>query len=172
MVVFITGNDNKYGEAKQHIPGLERRALDLKELQSTDLADILKHKLSQAMREIDGPCFVEDTSLNIDALGGLPGPFVKWFLKAMGPEGIAKLSDGSDALAVCGIAYYDGENEHVFFGETKGRIVAPRGVTGFGWDTIFAPEGREKTFAEMGVEQKQRISHRARALAKLAEHLQ
>ena len=118
---------------------------------------------------------VEDTSLCFTALGGLPGVYIKWFLKSLGPDGLPRLiSDWEDksAAAVCMFGFTVGEGEEVkiFEGRTLGSIVSPpRGKRDFGWDPVFQPEGFDKTYAEMESETKNSISHRARALDKLKQ---
>ena len=93
---------------------------------------------------------VEDTSLCFNALGGMPGPYVKWFLDEMGSAGLYKLLDGHEdktAVAVCnvGFACGPGADPIVFCGQTHGTIVAPReGEKVFGWDNIFRPQGFDK----------------------------
>lgn len=63
-----------------------------------------------------------------------------------------------------------GSEEHVFYGEISGKIIRERrGSSGFGYDSVFVPEGYEETFAEMGEEEKNKISHRARAVKKLSD---
>ncbi|HJG89598.1 non-canonical purine NTP pyrophosphatase, partial [Barnesiella viscericola] len=62
--------------------------------------------------------------------------------------------------------------EHVFYGEIAGHIISERrGTSGFGYDSVFVPEGYEETFAQMGEEEKNKISHRAKAVKKLSEFL-
>ena len=122
-------------------------------------------------------CRVEDTSLGFDALKGLPGPYIKWFLEKIGHEGLnailAAYPDNKRATAQCIFAF--APNEHteplVFIGQTLGQIVPPRGPNNFGWDPIFQPEGYEQTYAEMEKEVKNGISHRYRAVTKLREYL-
>lgn len=143
--------------------------LDLPELQGTP-SDIARAKAAAAAEAVNGPALVEDTSLCFEALGGLPGPYVKWFLKAVGPDGLHRLLTGFDdktAFAVCIFAYCagPGAKPRLFEGRTKGTIVPPRGPTDFGWDPVFQPdEGGGKTYAEMEKKDKNAISHRYRAL--------
>lgn len=110
---------------------------------------------------------VEETGLELAALNGFPGPLIKWMLAAVGPEGIARtaiaLADVR-AVARCALLYFDGNREIVGTGETTGELVLPaRGDRGFGWDPVFQPHGRDRTYAEMRPEEKDGISHRARA---------
>ena len=84
---------------------------------------------------------VEDTCLCFHALGGLPGPYIKWFLEAVGPSGLHRMLAGFEdktAHALCMFGYSDGEEEPIVFeGRTEGTIVEPRGPTDFGWDPCF-----------------------------------
>jgi len=76
------------------------------------------------------------------------------------------------ATATCVVAYYDGANLISGRGEVAGSIAAdPRGAGGFGWDSVFVPEGGSRTFAEMSGEEKDRVSHRRRAWESLAAKL-
>ena len=120
---------------------------------------------------------VEDTCLCFTALGGLPGPYIKWFLKELGPDGLPRLlADFEDksAAALCMFGYCEGEGQEVklFEGRTPGKIVSPpRGSRDFGWDPVFQPEGFEQTYAELEADVKNGISHRGRAMEKLMAFL-
>ena len=118
---------------------------------------------------------IEDTCLCFNALGGMPGPYIKWFLSALGPDGLPRLlADFEDksANAVCMFGYADSlENVNVFEGKTAGQIVCPKGPRDFGWDPIFQPDGYSQTYAEMDKNEKNKISHRFRALEKLKCYL-
>jgi non-canonical purine NTP pyrophosphatase (RdgB/HAM1 family) len=142
-------------------------ALDLPEIQSLDLLEVLHHKGEAARREVGGPVVVEETGLELPALGGFPGPLVKWMLQAIGPDGIARvaLAEGdTTATARCALLYLDGEREVVAQGTTTGDLVLPgRGDHGFGWDPVFQPQGSERTYGEMTAEEKDVISHRGSA---------
>ena len=118
---------------------------------------------------------IEDTCLCFNALGGMPGPYIKWFLSALGPDGLPRLlADFEDktADALCMFGYAESlESIEVFEGRTAGRIVTPRGPRDFGWDPIFQPEGFSQTYAEMEKSEKNKISHRFHALEKLKAYL-
>ena len=140
------------------------------------MTDAMSNKVMLAARQIDGPTLVEDTSLCYNALEGLPGPYVKWFLDKLGHEGLNKMLAGYDdksAYAQCVFAYVDGPNGEpkVFVGTTDGKIVPARGPTDFGWDPVFQPDGFEETYAEMDKAVKNSISHRYRALDKFREFI-
>ncbi|KAJ7370896.1 hypothetical protein OS493_028967 [Desmophyllum pertusum] len=128
------------------------------------------------LKEVAGPVIVEDTCLCFSALGDLPGPYVKWFLKKLGPEGLYRLLTGwedKSAYALCTFAYSTGKLEDpimLFRGKTMGKIVEPRGPRNFGWDPCFQPDGFDQTYAEMPSEIKNSISHRGKALKALKEY--
>ena len=120
---------------------------------------------------------IEDTALCFDAMGELPGPYIKWFLESIGPAGLCRMLDGfpsRTARAICTLVLIDSDEQvHVFQGITPGRIAqVPQGEHLFGWDPIFIPSEGQLSYAQMTVEEKNRISHRSRALAQLREYLE
>lgn len=105
----------------------------------------------------------------------LSGPYIKWFLDKLEPEGLHKLLAGwedKSAEAVCTVTYVEDCNSEpiVFQGRTEGDIVYPRGPRDFGWDPVFQPKGYSVTYAEMPKDEKNTISHRYRALAKMQDY--
>ena len=172
---FVSTNSDKVREFKEllQIP-IRNIELDLDELQTTNMNELLDHKVRQAYDKVDAPVIVEDTSLVFNAWNGLPGPMIKWFMKEMGVKRLVKaLSsfDDKSARAVCGVGYTDGETIRQFKGMIEGKIVTPRGNFGFGWDCIFQPEGSSLTYGEMNSEQKNKISARHKALEKFGHFL-
>ncbi|SFE28510.1 non-canonical purine NTP diphosphatase [Thermophagus xiamenensis] len=123
-------------------------------------------------------CFADDTGLEIDALNGAPGVYSARFA---GPEKdsikniekvLSELKNKTNRKARFRtvIALILDQKEMLFEGYVDGTILdAPRGDGGFGYDSIFMPEGYDLSFAEMPLSQKNKISHRAMALQKLAE---
>jgi len=172
---FITGNKNKFSELNAIIPEIEQLDLDLEEIQETDAKNIIEAKLRKALKKRKGDFIIEDTSLYLDCLNGLPGPLIKWFMQKIGNEGIWKIAENygnTKAEAKTIIGYAKNEKDiHFFEGSIKGEIVKPSGETTFGWDPIFKPEGHSKTFQEMSKEEKNNISMRRIAAEKLKEHL-
>ena len=180
-VTFVTSNARKLAEARAILGAtpaltLTSRALDLPELQG-EPEDVARAKARRAAVVLGGPALVEDTSLCYDALGGLPGVYVKWFLEKTGPEGLVDALaayDDKSAEALCVLAYATGpedESPRTFVGRTRGRIVRPRGSRDFGWDCVFEPEGRAETYAEMDAATKNSISHRYRAFELFRAHV-
>jgi len=175
MLYFITSNKNKFAEVKAILGDVERLDIDVPEIQDIDAKNIIRAKLLEALNHADGECIVEDTSLHFSCLNGLPGPLIKWFMKTIGGNGIAHLAEtlgDNRAEAKTIIGYAKNRDEVEFFeGTISGTIVAPTGVSGFGWDPIFQPDGHDKTFAEMTAEEKSGISMRKIAVEKLREFL-
>jgi len=172
---FITGSKHKFLEIKSVINDIEELKLDLPEIQDSDAHKIIEAKLREARTHAKGSFMIEDTSLYFDALNGLPGPLIKWFLKAIGNEGLYKITQAfrnekAEARTIIGYANEAGEVEY-FEGSLEGEIVAPRGSTNFGWDPIFQPKGSKKTFAEMSMEEKNSFSMRTIAAEKLLGYL-
>ncbi|KAL3489462.1 inosine triphosphate pyrophosphatase-like protein [Aspergillus germanicus] len=173
---FITGNRNKLAEVRAILGSVitvENEAVDVPEIQGT-IEEIAKEKCRHAAQVVGGPVLTEDTALEFHALKGLPGPYIKHFLDALGHEGLNKMLDSfetRDADAVCTFAFSQGPGSEpiIFQGRTEGTIVRPRGPTSFGWDPIFEYKG--KTYAEMTKDEKNKISHRSRALTKLQQWL-
>jgi len=142
--------------------------IDLPELQG-DPEDIAIEKCKIAANIVGGAVLTEDTSLCFNALSGLPGVYIKWFLEKCGHDGLNDMLSGfvdKTAYAQTIVAYcpYPGGKVQTFTGKTDGKIVRPRGSLDFGWDPIFEPlEGGGKTYAEMAKHEKDSISHRSRA---------
>ncbi|KAK7205036.1 inosine triphosphate pyrophosphatase-like protein [Myxozyma melibiosi] len=177
-ITFVTGNANKLKEVQaimsDSVP-LTNKSLDLDELQGTIL-EVAEKKCKEAASIVEGPVLVEDTALSFTAYGGLPGPYIKWFMEKVGHEGINNMLaayDDKSAQAICTFAFTEGPGQEVkiFQGVQDGTIVPARGPVGFGWDPCFLPNGYDQTYAEMPKALKNTISHRFKALMLLKEFL-
>ena len=132
-------------------------------------------------------CFADDSGLQVEALGGEPGVYSARYAVKNGRQVTAGNKDDANmdvlleklagdenrkaCFRTCIALVYEGET-HFFDGVVEGHIITEkRGDGGFGYDPLFVPDGYEKTFAEMGNEVKNNISHRAKAVEKLAEFL-
>ncbi len=169
-LTIVTSNAHKAAEVAAFFSGdveVTHVALDLPEHRSDDVGEIAREKAQYAYEQLKTPLMVDDTGLFIDALKGFPGPYAAFVLNTLGNAGILKLMDGvpdRSARFTTAIAFADGAGGvHVFKGTIEGQIThATQGGDGFGYDPIFAVG--EKTLAELSLEVKSRISHRARAL--------
>ena len=183
VVFFATGNVHKFQEARSILAsyGITLGMLKLKgdEIQSESLREIAQKSVQYAYKRCSLPIFVEDAGLFIDALKGFPGPYAAYVYQTLGNHGVLKLMEGKKnrkAQFQSIIAYCDESNPDgriVFYGESSGVLTNrerfEQNKSGFGFDPIFKPQGSEKTFAEMTVEEKNRCSHRAAAVRKFAE---
>lgn len=175
-LTFITGNASKakYLSDYFHLP-VEHVKLDLHEIQSLDLREVVEDKARRAYEIVKSPVLVEDVSLVFNGLKKLPGPLIKWFLETLGNDGLCRLLDGSSdrsALAEVEYAICDENGVHTFRGSVEGTIAGePRGETNFGWDPIFIPKGHSKTWAEMTGDEKHETSMRKIALKKISAFL-
>lgn len=173
---LVTGNADKLAEAERIVGArIDSVSVDLPEIQSLDVREVLAGKAAEAFARVGRPVVVEETALELDCLGGFPGPFVKWMLASAGPEGIARCAIGMGdprATARCLLLYFDGQRRIEGEGIDPGMLVFPtRGEAGFGWDPVFQPEGSTLTYAELGEAEKDARAHRGLAwrdlLAKL-----
>lgn len=186
-IVFATGNAHKLAEV-QAVLGDDFRlvtaaqagiAEDIPETGST-LEQNASQKSHYLYERLGIDCFADDTGLEVDALGGAPGVHSARYATdghdfAANNRLLLKNMDGlSDRRArfrtVISLIL-DGR-EYMFEGRVEGRIAeAESGQGGFGYDPLFVPEGSNVSFAEMTAEEKNEISHRGRAVRKLAEFL-
>jgi len=186
-LVFATNNPHKLRELRE-ILGEQFELLSLNDIGCTDdipeTGDTLEANAAQKSFYIWDRyhinCFADDTGLEIDALNGEPGVYsaryageakdarenVKKVLRLMNGE-----TNRSARFRTVISLIIDGE-ETQFDGVVEGEILPEtRGEAGFGYDPIFLPEGKEKAFAEMDADEKNEISHRGRAVAKLVDYL-
>lgn len=189
-LVFATNNAHKLSEIR-HILGDTLEVVSLADIGCHDdipeTADTLEGNALLKARYVHEryalPCFADDTGLEVEALGGGPGVHTARYAypDRHDPEAntrklLAELADKDNRRARfrTAIAYIDeASTEHLFEGIVNGSIAeAERGTEGFGYDPVFCPEeGGGKTFAELGVDVKNRISHRARAVAQFAKYV-
>ena len=187
VINFVSGNKNKLRELKdlfnQNLTDIEIEQLDidLPELQGLP-EDIVRGKLKLALQKaknLEGPVLVEDTSLCFNAYGGLPGPYIKYFLKAIKQEGLYKMAyafkdHSAYAQSIFGLQKNEQTEPLLFIGKTDGEIVFPRGTKNFGlsgWDPCFKPKCSKKTYGEMEEDEKNLISHRGKSTKALIKYL-
>jgi non-canonical purine NTP pyrophosphatase (RdgB/HAM1 family) len=156
-ITFITGNQNKADYLSKYLGfPVNHRKVNLDEIQSLDLRTVVEHKLLQAFDEIKRPVLVEDVALEFEALGRLPGTFIKFYVEEVPFDTICRTLDGLSrkATAKSIYGYYDGKSMEFFEGGLEGVIADhPRGENGWGWDKIFIPDGYTQTRAELSEEE-------------------
>ena len=189
-IVFATNNSHKLEEIRQ-ILGKSIEVLSLADINChediPETAPTIEGNAMMKARYVydkyDTPCFADDTGLEVEALNGAPGVHTARYAypdrhdpEANTAKLLQKLKEKDNRKArfrtVIALIEEDG-TEHLFEGRVEGEIATEkRGEKGFGYDPVFIPEEGNETFAEMGVEKKNQISHRARAVQKLCAYLQ
>lgn len=187
-LVFATNNTHKLEEIRA-ILGDQVEVLSLKDIHCEadipETADTLEGnaalKAEYVYRNYGLDCFADDTGLEVEALNGAPGIYSARYAGGEGHDSEANMKkllhemEGQDnrrAQFRTAICLIEGGKEHLFEGVVRGEIIRyRRGTSGFGYDPVFVPEGYTETFAEMGNEEKNKISHRARAVQKLCAYL-
>ena len=188
-IVFATNNQHKLSEIRQ-ILGDRIEVLSLKDINcdvdipetGTTLETNALQKAKYIYDHYQMDVFSDDSGLEVDALGGAPGVYSARYAGGEGHDSEANMAkllhelgenNNRRARFRTVIALIMQGQTHEFEGIVNGEITRERrGGEGFGYDPIFQPEGYEQTFAELGVEIKNQISHRARATKKLVEFLQ
>lgn len=176
-LTLVTGNPHKLEEFKEILPELavDSVELDLDEIQSLSLEEIAEQKAYSAYEKIQKPVVVEDVGFFLEHWGGLPGPFIKYFEKQYPKHSLVRLLgdvENRRGYAKAVIGYYDGEDYIKAEGIVHGTITKEmREGEGFGFDYQFIPEGHDKTFSEMGLQEKAKVSHRRLAIEDLKQKL-
>jgi len=180
-LVFISGNQGKISELSSILSPINviSKDIDLPEIQTTEVEEVVKDKVMTAWKEVKSPLFVEDTGLYITSspMNGFPGALIKFYYKKLGVKGISKINGGNSAYAESVIGYHDGNSVHMFKGTVKGTIAAvpQEGPHGFGWDAIFIPDENNPqrlSFAQMPAEMKNAVSMRRKAAEAFRAYLE
>jgi inosine triphosphate pyrophosphatase len=150
--------------------------VDLPEIQEVNTEGIAKEKALLGAQLAGGACLVEDTSLQFHSLGGMPGPYIKWFQERLKSEGLYKILtayEDKSATAVCTLAFCPAPHDDpvLFTGQVHGTIIEPQPGGGFGWDSIFVPDDEERPFSQLSTEEKNTLSHRGKAVRQWAKWL-
>jgi XTP/dITP diphosphohydrolase len=186
-LVFASNNAHKIKEIEQILPD-SINVLSLKnvgcEEDIPETADTIEGnailKAEYVARCYNYPAFADDTGLEVDALGGAPGVYSARYAgdhkdADANMDKLLKALDGKTnrkARFKTVIALQYKSKIHTFTGIVEGEIITEkRGTRGFGYDPVFVPEGSDRTFAEMSMEEKAKISHRGRAVEKLIAFL-
>lgn len=186
-LVFATNNQNKVNEIRMvvgdlfNIVTLKDAGIDIDIPEPHNTLQANATEKSQTIFKLTGDdCFSEDTGLEVFALGGEPGVKSARYagedrdFQANIDKLIQKLDGVTDRSAQFRtvVSLILAGKEYFFEGVCKGKIIADqKGLEGFGYDPVFVPDGSDKTFAEMTMEEKNQFSHRKKAVAKLLQFL-
>jgi XTP/dITP diphosphohydrolase len=180
-VYFATQNKGKFREATRIAESfqidLRHLNTEKREIQASKLSEIACHAALQAARSTNRRVVADDSGFFVKALNGFPGPYSSYVFDTIGLEGILKLLKAArnrEAYFKAAVAYCTpGHLPVCFSGVVRGLVTERRrGTRGFGYDPIFVPLGSAgKTFAEMGIDEKNMYSHRARAFTAFCKWL-
>ena len=187
QLVFATNNAHKLSEVRQRLNGIAE-VLSLSDIGCHDdieeTADTLEGnallKAEWVACHYGCDCFADDTGLEVDALGGLPGVRSARYAGDAHDDNANKRKllhdmkgiDNRQAQFRTVVVLMENGIQRRFEGIVRGQIITEeRGTEGFGYDPLFVPDGFTQTFAEMGAEAKNTVSHRARAIEKLVSYL-
>lgn len=185
-LIFASKNQHKVDEISALLP----QGISIKSLNDLDIDDIPETgktlqenaliKARYVYKHSGKNCFADDTGLEVESLGGAPGVYSARYAgeEKSSEKNMLKLIDelknynNKTARFRTVIALIFNDKEYLFDGEIKGQIIdTKRGNVGFGYDPIFVPDGYSETFAELSIEEKNKISHRAMAVEKLLKFL-
>ena len=184
-IVFATNNAHKLEEVAAML-GETYEVLSLREIGcEADIPETAETFAGNAMQKAryvkehyGYDCFADDSGLEVDALDGAPGIYSARYSGGGSEANMDKLLHNLTGKSDRGaqfrtvIALLIGEETQLFEGIVRGSIIEERrGEAGFGYDPIFVPDGYEQTFAQLGNEVKNRISHRAKAVEQLVRYL-
>jgi len=187
QLVFASNNQNKIKEIQQLVPSTIQ-ILSLEDIGCTvdipETADTIegnaKLKANYVTEHYGYPCFADDSGLEIDILNGEPGVYSARYAGSHRNDQdnmdlvLTKLKNENNRKAnfKTVIALNINGRQHLFTGIIKGQIInEKKGTNGFGYDPIFVAEGYIETFAELSMEEKSAVSHRAKAVKQLIEFL-
>jgi inosine triphosphate pyrophosphatase len=187
-IAYVTSNRTKFDEATHILYSSEEdkqlyhvhhTSLPLDEIQGTP-QEIAFHKAKEAQNKLGCAVIIDDISVSFPALQGLPGPYIKSFLEALGEEGLYTLIShypDHTCYATCTIGFLEDATQTPLLFEytVKGQVVPPRGnLTRHGkvsWNSIVIPEGSTRTFAEMTLQEVSTFSPRGKAVEKFKEYM-
>jgi XTP/dITP diphosphohydrolase len=187
-ICFATNNQHKLDEVRKQLAGTEFHIVSLKEIGCLDelpeTQDTLEgnswQKADFVFRKFGTACFADDTGLEVEALNGAPGVHSAYY------GGEQRSSDANIRLLLNNlhsqknraaqfrtvITFIEPAGIHTFEGIVRGTILTEKkGTEGFGYDPVFQPEGHNRSFAEMSMDEKNNLSHRGRAVAKFISFL-
>jgi XTP/dITP diphosphohydrolase len=176
---FITSNKGKVKEAKEKFLDMKiniiQRNLGYPEIQADTLEEVALFGAEYVKKKFNHTFILEDAGLFIDTLNGFPGVYSAYVYYKIGCSGVLRLlkdlNENRDAVFKSIYVYCEANKKPILFeGKCYGRISNKElGKSGFGFDPIFIPKGKSKTFAQMKTEEKNQLSHRGISIEKLKD---
>lgn len=174
ILYFASSNDNKFQEIKNLISkennfDLEFSRININEIQSESILEVAEDKVRKAYDIIKNPVIIEDDGLFITELNGFPGVYSSFVFKSIGNLGILKLlkdNKNRESKFVSVFSFFDGKFIKSFIGENIGSISLEIIPGGWGFDPIFKPANERRTYSQLEIQEKIKISHRTKALKK------
>ena len=175
----ITSNPGKVAEFQKSFADMgiemEHVRIPYDEIQTGELEEVVKKGMEELRSKGLRDFIIDDSGMFVNALKGFPGVYSAYVQKTVGNAGVLRLMEGVEdrsAVFKCCIGCDIGGRTIIVTGTCDGVILdAPRGDGGFGYDPIFSPDGK-RSFAEIGIEEKNRMSHRGNAIELLRRELQ
>jgi XTP/dITP diphosphohydrolase len=176
-IVLVTQNEHKIEELtplfEEFDVPFETTDILKFEIRSNSVGNVSLEAAIRAFKVLQRPVVVDDTGLYIEHLNDFPGAYAGYVLETIGLEGIIRLMVGAedrDARFDTGVGFANGRVSRYFMGTMFGEIAeSPSGTDGFGYDPIFIPDGESRTYAELSLDEKVKISHRSQAFRKFLE---
>lgn len=180
-IFFVSGNKDKIREARYILArfGIEvkGRIVRFKELEHSDLEEVVTDKAKQIGRIIKEPFIVDDAGIFFEAYPNFPGTFTKYIFNSLEYAGILKLLKDKNRKAYFKtvVAYRENSSRILLFEGVCRGVISPRAKGPFGhfspFNRLFIPLGCKRTFSQMGLAEQATMSHRAKALEQLAHYL-
>lgn len=179
-LTVVTSNDGKFAEFAESLDlkglNLTRRREAYPEIQADRLEEVVAFGMQWLRSSIQGDFVIDDSGIFIDSIAGFPGVYSSYVYRTIGLDGILRLlTDDKERSAIFSTVlglFIDGK-ESIIKGNCHGSItLLQRGEGGFGYDPLFVPDGEDRTFAQMELSEKNKVSHRGEALRKLGKILE
>lgn len=182
IIKFATSNQKKLQEVQTILPDVIGVAIELPEIQADSIETIVRAKIAEARRCIDGPVLVDDTAFYLDIMQsangdlGMPGPYIKWFLQSMGNVRLAQLAidaGNTRATAQTMLAYSPaGDQVHIFEGLVTGHVAMQSGQIDAGWSAVFIPDECTQSLDHIPHAEQQQYNMRMHAVRALKRFLE
>lgn len=178
-IYFVTNNHYKFEEFRTLLAPfnieLRQYTIAIKEIQTDDMRAIIIDKTTKAFEQVMRPVLVDHSGLSLECLEGMPMGLTQLFWDKLKGDKICSMATSlksRKAKAVTFLGFCDGKNIYTSDYEKEGQISdVPKGTRAFQWDTIFIPQGHSKTYSEMDLAEKNKISQRGLATKKLFKQL-